>query len=171
MSYADAQSQSCPPITINDLGSTTEFSIEGLVARGIVPLGDDTISTVPVRIRNFTTVCNAAGGRVNTSSYISVIIEFQCNFESTIPSLNVCNNSSTIVNRQYQFQCIERNGQPVWDTIVSGSDMFVQTLNPKGTLSTLLVDTCRRCIDDQQSSRADPTTHCDRESTQHDRTL
>ena len=164
MSYADAQSQSCPPITINDLGSTTEFSIEGLVSRGIVS-SENTISTVSVRIRNSAIVCDAAGDRVNTSSYVSVIIEFQCNLESAIPSLNVCNDPNTIVTRQYQFQCIERNGQPVWDTIVSGSDMFVQTLNPTATLSTLLVDTCRRCIDDQQSSRADPTTHCDRESS------
>ena len=62
MSLADAQSQSCPRITINDLGSTTEFSTEGLVARGIVPLADQTFTTVPVRIRNFAIVYDAAGG-------------------------------------------------------------------------------------------------------------
>ena len=49
MAFADAQSQSYPRITVNDLGSTTEFSTEGLVARAIVPPGD-TISTVLVRI-------------------------------------------------------------------------------------------------------------------------
>ena len=154
--FSDAQSQSCPRITINDLGSTTEFSTEGLVARAIFS-SETTVSTITVRIRNFATVCDAAGDRINTSSYVSVVVEFQCN-----SSLTVCNDPSTIVTRQYQFQCIE---QTVWGTIVSGSNLFVQTLNPTATLSTPLADQCRRCIDDQQSSRADPTTHCDREST------
>ena len=165
MSFADAQSQSCPHITINDLGRTTDFSMEGLIARGIVPQsGGHRFSTVPVRIRNFAIVCDAAGDRINTSSYVSVVVEFQCNSQSTNPSLTVCNDPNITATRQYQFQCVELNGQPVWATIVAGSNLFVQTLNPTATLSTPLVDTCRRCIDDQQSSRADPTTHCDRES-------
>ena len=50
--FSNAQSLSCPSITINDLGSTTEFSTNGLVARAIVPPGE--IGIVPVRIRNFT---------------------------------------------------------------------------------------------------------------------
>ena len=133
MAFADAQSQSCPRITINDLGSTTEFSTEGLIARGIVdPPGDDTVSSVPVRIRNLAIVCDAAGDRINTSSYVSVIVEFQCNFQSATSSLTVCNDSNAIVTRQYQFQCIEQNGQFVWNTIVSGSNLYVQTLNPTG---------------------------------------
>ena len=165
MSFADAQSQSCPPITTNDLGSTTEFSMEGLIARAIVPTGNHGFSSVPVKIRNFAIVCDAAGDRINTSSYVSVVVEFQCDFQSAISSLTVCSDSSTIVTRQYQFQCIEQNRQSVWSIIVSGSNLFVQTLNPTATLSTPLVDTCRRCIDDQQSNRSDPTTHCDRESS------
>jgi hypothetical protein len=167
MSFTDATSLSCPPITISEIGSTAEFSTQGLVARGIVPLGVSAVPSIPVRIKNFSKVCDAAGDQINTSSFVSVVVEFQCDFvESTMnnPSLAVCSNSSNIVTRQYQFQCIEQNGQLVWDTIVSSSRMFVQTLNPTATLSTPLVDTCRRCIDDQQSSRADPTTHCDRES-------
>ena len=163
--FADAQSQSCPLITINDLGSTTEFSTEGLVARATAPPGVHAFSTVPVRIGNFAIVCDAAGDRINTSSYVSVVVEFQCNFSSTISSLTVCNDPSTIVTRQYQFQCTEQNGPPVWSTTVSGSTLFIQTLNPTATLSTPLADQCRRCIENRQSSRGDPTTHCDREST------
>ena len=158
--FSNAQSQSCPLITINDLGSTTEFSTEGLVARAIVPPGEAAAS-VPVRVRDFTLVCDASGNRINTSSFVSVVVEFQCDFQSSTASLTVCSDSSTIVTRQYQFQCIEQNGQPVWGALVSGSNLFVQTLNPTATLSTPLADQCRRCIDDQQSSRADPTTHCD----------
>ena len=110
-------------------------------------------------------MCDASGNRINTSSFVSVVVEFQCDFpSSTSASLMVCIDSSTIVTRQYQFQCVEDNGQPVWGTIVSGSNLFVQTLDPTATLSTPLADQCRRCIDDQQSSRANDTTHCDRES-------
>ena len=164
--FSNAQSQSCPSITINDLGNTTEFTTGGLVSQGLVPLGEDAVS-VPVRIRNFATVCDASGDRISTSSFVSVVVEFHCDFDRSdrYPTLDVCSNSSTIVTRQYQFQCIEDiNGQPVWGTIVSGSNLFVQTLNPTADLTTPLADQCRRCIDDQQSSRADPTTHCDRES-------
>ena len=159
----NAQSTSCPLITIDDLGSTTEFTTEGLVAQGIVPPGEAG-TMVPVRIRNFTKVCDAAGDRINTSSFVSVVVEFQCDFQSSNPSLAVCSNPNNIVTRQYQCQCTEQNGQPVWGATVSGSNLFVQTLNPTATLSTPLADQCRRCIDDQQSSRADPITHCDRES-------
>ena len=159
MPFSDAQSLSCPPITINDLGSTTTFSSNGLVARAIFPQ-EESASSVRVKIRNYTKVCDAAGDRINTSSFVSIVVEFQCDFQSSTASLDVCANSSTIVIRQYQFEC----RQIGWNTIVSGSNLYVQTLNPTATLSTLLVDTCRRCIDNVQSSRADPTTHCDRES-------
>ena len=96
-----------------------------------------------------------------------MVVEFQCDFQSSTATLTVCNNSSTIVTRQYQFQCIEQNGQIGWNTIVSGSNLFVQTLNPTATLSTPPADQCRRCIDDQQSNYrpVDPNTHCDRESS------
>ena len=69
--------------------------------------------------------------------------------------------STTFTHSTRSFSA-EQNWQSVWET-VSGSNLFVQTLNPTATLSTPLTDQCRRCIDDLQSSRADPTTHCDRE--------
>ena len=156
------QSMSCLLITINDLGSTTEFSTDGLIAQNVAPKSE-VVASIPVRIRNFIKVCDAAGDRINTSSFVSVVVEFQCDFQSSTPSLAICSDSN-IVTRQYQFQCIEQNGQPVWASIVSGSDLFIQTLDRTANLSTSLADQCRRCVDDQQSSRADPTTHCDRES-------
>ena len=39
---------SCPLITVNDLGNTTEFSTQGLIARAIVPPGEAAAS-VPVK--------------------------------------------------------------------------------------------------------------------------
>jgi hypothetical protein len=41
--------------------------------------------------------------------------------------------------------------------------MYVETVNSTATLSTPLDNRCRQCTDDQQSSLADPITHCDRE--------
>ena len=163
LSLSNAQSQSCPLITIDDLGNTAEFSSNGLVARALSLNTGEAGANVPVRIRDFTLVCDASGDRISTSSFVSVVVEFQCDFQSSTASLTVCSDPSNIVTRQYQFQCVEDNGQPVWDTIVSGSNLFIQTLNPTATLSTPLADQCRRCIDDQQSMRAsiDPTTHCD----------
>ena len=160
---ANAQSQSCPSITINDLGSTTSISSNGLVADGLVPPGEADVD-IPVRIMNYTIVCDTSGNRRNTSSYVSVVVQFQCEFQSTTSTLTVC-DGSTMVTRQYQFQCIDRNGQPIWDASVSGNTFFVQTLDPTATLSTPLANQCRRCIDDQQSTNTniDNTTHCDRE--------
>ena len=56
-------------------------------------------------------MCDAAGDRINTSSFVSVVVEFQCDFDSNDPSLAVCSDSSTLVTRQYQFQCTEQTGQ------------------------------------------------------------
>ena len=138
MAFADAQSHSCPRITINDLGSTTEFSTEGLIARTIaLQSGGQHFSTVPVRIRNFAIVCDAAGDRINTSSFVSVVVEFQCDFDNAISSLTVCNDPRTIVTRQYQFQCIEQNGQPVWDlAVVNLSRLWIQLLHSQHHLLT-----------------------------------
>ena len=155
---ASAQSQPCPPITINDLGNTTSFSSDGLVAEGLVPPGESDIS-IPVRIMNYTIVCDASGDRRDTSSYVSVVVLFQCDFTSTNPTLTVC-DGSTVVTRQYQFQCIDRNG--LWFPIEFG----VQTLDPTATLDTPLANQCRRCVDDQQfpsNTNINDTTHCDRE--------
>ena len=78
------RSHALPSLAIYGLGSTMDFSIDGLIARAIVPSGDHAFSTVPVRIRNFAIVCDAAGDWVNTSSFVSVVAEFQCNFQSAI---------------------------------------------------------------------------------------
>ena len=160
--FTNAQIPSCPLITINDLGSTTEFSTGGLIAWAIVPPSES--SRVPVRIRDFTIVCDASGTRINTSSYVSVVVELQCDFPSSNPSFAEC-DGSTIDIRQYQFQCAEENGQSVWGNSVDGNNLFVQTDHPTATLSTPLANQCRRCIDDRQSMRPglDPVTHCDRE--------
>ena len=159
--FANAQS-SCPSITVHDLGSTTDFSTDGLVPKVVRSDGD-----IPVRIIAYHIVCDASGMSRNTSSFVSVLVQFQCNFPSGAGTLADCDGTTT-VTRQYQFSCVSAQndrGDHEWNDIISGSDLFVQTLNPTTTFMTPLDNQCRRCIDDEQSTNPNinPTTHCDRE--------
>ena len=140
----NAQSKSCPSITINDLGSTTSFSSNGLVPLALVPADSQEIFEIPVRILNYTIVCDAAGIRKNTSSYVSVVVQFQCDSSSGFPTLSVC-DGRTIVTRQYQFRCIflRFDGGLQWSNIILGTTRFSETLNPTATLSTPLANQCR----------------------------
>ena len=98
----------------------------------------------------------------NTSSFVSVLVQFQCTCSGGTGTLAVC-DGTTMVTRQYQFSCISaQNERNEWNNIISGNDLFVQTLNPTATFMTPLDNRCRRCIDDQQSPNANinPVTHC-----------
>ena len=110
---ASAQSFPCTPLTINDLGSTTSFSANGLISPALEPSGERT-NEIPVRIIDYHIVCDASGNRRNTSFYVSVLVQFQCMFSISggFNNLPTC-DGSTIVTRQYQFQCVENNR---WDT-------------------------------------------------------
>ena len=151
--------QSCSPITDGDLGSTTDFSSSGLVPLAVIPPGEDIPDRIPVRIMNYAIVCDASGMNRDTSTFVSVLVPFQCDFPSGTGTLADC-DGNTSVTRQYQFSC--SSGE--WNAVISGNDLFVQTLNPTATFTTPLDNQCRRCIDDQQSTdpNIDPTTHCDR---------
>ena len=166
--FANAQTLSCLPITVNDLGSTTNFSSDGLVPTAVTPPGE-VVDPIPVRIIAYHIVCDASGTSRFTSTFVSVLVQFQCNVSINMRTgtLAVC-DGTTMVIRQYQFSCINLDGQIMWDTVVSGSDSFVQTLNPTATLMTPLDNQRRRCIDDQQSTspNIDDNTHCDREFMQ-----
>ena len=149
---------SCSPITVNDLGSIKNFSNNGLVPLAARPSGDG----IPVRIIDYHVVCDASGMSRNTSSFVSVLVQFQCNLPGGTGTLAVC-DGTIMVTRQYQFSCIEnQNGQNEWNSIISGNDLFVLTLNQTATFMTPRDNQCRRCIDDQQSSNSNinPTTHC-----------
>ena len=151
--------QSCSPITVNDLGNTTDFSTDGLLPRAVRPPGE-AVERIPVRIINYYIVCDASGMSRDTSSFASVLVQFQCNFPSGTNTLADC-DGTTMLTRQYQFSC---SGN-AWDDSIAGDDLFVQTLNPSATFATPLDNQCRRCIDDQQRSAAsiDDDTHCESE--------
>ena len=146
-------------ITATDLGSTTDFSSSGLVPRAATPSGE-AVDPIPVRIIDYHVVCDTSGMNRNTSSFVSVVVQLQCNFTGGIGTLADC-DGTTILTRQYQFSC---SGN-AWADSIAGDDLFVQTLSPTATFMTPLDNQCRRCIDDQQRPTApiDPTTHCERE--------
>ena len=157
--FANAQN-SCPSITVNDLGSTTDFSTDGLLPSAL-QISDAISNKIPVRIIDYRLVCDASGMNRDTSSFVSVMVQFQCNLHvGAAGTLAVCDGNIN-VTRQYQFSCISDE----WNDIISGSNLFIQTLNPTATFMTPLDNQCRRCIDDQQpqstNPNIDPTTHCD----------
>ena len=156
--YAKAQvpGLECPPFTIDLLGSTTEFSTEGLLATSLTPGGEEPV-TVPVRVMRFKTVCEATGVLRNTTSFVSVLVEFQCNFQSSLENLQDC-DGSTVLTRQYQYFCNQQNVYQIRDPT------FVQTIQPTADFNTPVDTSCVRCINDRAnpgSSRIDADTHCE----------
>ena len=160
--FANAQAGLlCPTITVEGLGSTIMFSDQGLIPEALVTSGDSQ-QPVPVLIRNYAVLCDVSGLNRSTSSSVSVLVEFQCDFPSGSGTLAAC-DGSTVLTRQYQFSC---GAQNEWITEVAGSATFVQTVNPTATFDTMPDDQCRLCIDERQlpqsSPNHDPDTHCQR---------
>ena len=147
----------CPPFTIDLLGSTTEFSTEGLLATSVTPGGEVPV-TVPVRVMRFKTVCEATGVLRNTYSFVSMLVEFQCDLPGhNTDDLRDC-DGSTVLTRQYQYFCNPQNVYAISDP------SFVQTLSPTVTFNTAVETACVRCIDDNISPGnpfIDADTHCD----------
>ena len=149
----------CPTVTLDDLGSTANFSDQGLIPEALVISGDSQ-QPVPVLIRNHRVLCDASGINRGTSSSVSVLVEFQCDFPSGSGTLAACDRN-TMLTRQYQLSC---SGQNQWVTVVAGSATFAQTVDPTATFSTAPDNQCRLCIDEQQLPGSfpnhDPDTHC-----------
>ena len=149
----------CPTIALDDLGSTSNFSDQGLIHLALVTSGDSQ-EPVPVFIHNYRVLCDVSGINRNTSSSISVLVEFQCDFPSGSGTLAAC-DGNTMLTRQYQLSCGDQNQ---WSTIVAGSATFVQTVDPTATFSTTPKNQCRLCIDERQLPEStlvhDPDTHC-----------
>ena len=144
----------CPPFTVDDLGNTTDFSVQGLLPSSLTVGGDLEMTViVPVRIMRHRIVCEATGELRNTSSFISVLVEFQCDFNSTQPNLRDC-DGSTVLTRQYQYFCNASDLYAVRDPF------FVQTVSLTVNFSTPVNTSCVRCINDA-TSPSNPHTHCE----------
>ena len=150
--FANAQlpGLECPPFTVDILGSTTNLSTEGLLANSIQP-GGEVPMAIPVRVVNYKIVCDASGRMRDTSSYISVLVSFQCDSSSQ----SDC-DGTTVLTRQYQYYCTpSTNEYGIFDS------NFVQTFQPNATFQTQLDNNCIRCVDDVSNPSSDPVTHCD----------
>ena len=153
----DAQ-LACSSLTVTDLGSTTAFSTTGLIPSTLV-LGGEASSPVPVQISNYRILCNASGSTRGTSSYVSVLVEFQCDFCGGSGNLAMC-DGTTMITRQYQFSC---GAGDMWVANIFGSANYVESLSPTATFTTTTSNQCRACVDDQQipaNQNIDDTTHC-----------
>ena len=148
--FVNAQLQ-CNAITGSDLGSTTELSTDGLISQALSPGGETGNNPVSVQISRSRILCDASGFTKNTSSYVSILVEFQC----SSPTVSGCDG--TMLTWQFQFQCSSANE---YSTTVFGTDTFAVTENPTASFSTSPDNRCRACVDDQQDSRASADTHC-----------
>ena len=148
--FVNAQLQ-CNAITDSDLGSTTELSTNGLISQALSPGGETGNNPVSVQISRSRILCDASGSTRDTSSYVSILVEFQC----SSPTVSGCNG--TMLTWQFQFQCSSSNQ---YTSTVFGTQAFAVTENPTATFSTTPDNRCRACVDDQQNSRASADTHC-----------
>ena len=124
--------KACPPspLASTNLGSMSTFCTNRLLARSLITIGTVRPS-VPVKINGYRIPCDASGIRRDTSSYVSVLVEFQCSFSGGTGNLAECNDMTNIT-RQYQYRCSSSN---VWE-----NGGIVETLNPTGTFQTKLAD-------------------------------
>ena len=99
LTHAYVPGLECAPLTVQDLGSTTEFSRDGLIARSII--FDAAIVRIPIRILNYKILCEATGILRNTASSVSVLVEFQC---EGLGASRSCDRR-TRITRQFQFGC------------------------------------------------------------------
>ena len=152
LTYSTKAQSSCPPLTSANLGSMFSLSTNGLLARSLFP-ADARGILVPVKINSYSILCDASGIRRNTSSYVSVLVQFQCSFPSGTGSLAQC-DGMTNITRQYQYRCSTSN---MW---VNGG--VVETLNPSATFQTEPNNQCRLCDDPMAfpGSPIDQVTHC-----------
>ena len=145
----------CSLFTIDILGNTANLSTEGLLARSVAPVGE-TIVQVPVKIMNYRILCDASGRRRDTSSYVSLLVDFQCFFEGGSGSLADC-DGMTNITRQYQYRCSSSNN--MWE-----NGEVVETRNPTATFQTEVTNQCRLCVDPTEipalTDSIDPDTHC-----------
>ena len=145
----------CPPFSVDLLGSTAEFSEEGLLAISL-ETGAEAPVIVPVRVIRFKTVCEATGGLRNTTSFVSVLMEFQCDIQSNQENLRDC-DGSTVLTRQFQYFCNQQNVYHIRDP------SFVQTIRPTADFDTPVDTSCVRCINDRANPGSpviNPDTHC-----------
>lgn len=157
--FANAQfvGTECPLITIDDLGSTANFSTNGLIARSISVLsgeGRRSIRLIPTRIIRYKVLCDTSGIRRNTSSSVSVLVEYVCS--DRIHGQAHC-NGITKSTWQFLFECDVRP-YTRWTL-----RQLYSVITPIATFSTTSNNRCRGCFGAQAGygfQEYDSVTQC-----------
>lgn len=147
---------SCAQITIDDLGTTDSLSAQGLVVDALF-----TLNQPMVRILRFERVCEASGLLRNTSTSISVVVEYGC---MGCQDMGAPNNTVIMVTEQFQFVCDQDffEGGGSSSTYDSGrfAPGILRTPSPTAMLTTGLEDQCGLCADPAFDPLAEQDTHC-----------
>lgn len=145
----------CPQLEASDLTSTDGL-IASALATGENPDGPD------VELHSFNTVCLASGGLRDTYSFTSVVANYTCSQTGHA----ICDEVIPRVS-QFDFECVDTSGSPMWTTIVLGTAEFLITDPADGDLNTPLRTNCAYCASPLQLMQfeVDNNTHCLGESS------
>ena len=149
--FASARAQECSMITLEELGSTSTPSRDGLLAETYV---DTEFPTPPrIRILNFHIVCLAGGRERNKYRYVSVVVRQTC--DGTGRQCEERDEDEEFM-AQYDLQC--QGEPPRWYFRILGSTEHARTPHPIANLATKERRDCSACTTQLEDS--DVVTHC-----------
>ena len=135
-------SEECLVPKINDLGSNTSFSLEGLVAKALNTTGR------VYKIHRYNVVCLNQGGEKHTYSSTSIIVEYSMKEPEEHKTLTI--------TKQFHFVCMGDNWiaplVPI-DTATSKSPLL-------GNFTTPTRHDCQMCSDPELFAMATDAEHC-----------
>ena len=137
-----SQTDPCQRVSGEDLGSTTNFSSEGILADSINPSseGGSEPGTFRVESDSLHIVCEAQHPMQNRYRFTSVLASYVC--QSTDPRLTAMCDGATVQTVQLTLGC----NNNAWSASIANNPNFVLTMNPTATTSTELASNCRLCI-------------------------
>ena len=147
----------CERVTAQDLGNSTTFSNDGILANAINPPGESVI-VGSFRVDSVHVVCEAQHPIQDRYIFTSVLVTYTCS--STHPGLTFC-DGNTINTDQLTLVCVDN----AWSRNKFGIE-FGLTMNSTASTSTELASNCIVCINPYHSIvitlnlTVVPDTHC-----------
>ena len=137
-----SQTDACQRVTDEDLGSTTAFSGEGVLADAINPSSEGGSEPGTFRVMNDSLhiVCEAQHQIQNRYKFTSVLVSYAC--QSTDPRLTAMCDGTTVQTVQLTLGC----NNNAWSATRANNANFVLTMNPTATTSTERASNCRLCV-------------------------
>jgi len=152
--------ESCERLTADVLGSTSEFSQNGLMSEILTPGGDQSAMPPSVMIKAIQLVCESQALQQNRYRYTSVVVSFFCTADDT--RVTVCQDNAVLNTQQFDLGC--SGDPPTWVETIFSTNNFVQTTGPVATLATPLMSECFVCVNPTLGSMfsfsVDDVHHC-----------